>query len=82
VKRNYSSVRGAGFGRAFRKAAEDLASAQPVRLNFSKPEPGPEPVCGRSADVGSVHIWPEGAEVGTWCKCGKRCLLFKKPNGD
>lgn len=30
------------------------------------------PVCDRSGDAGSRHVWAEGATVGDWCLCGKR----------
>lgn len=29
-------------------------------------------VCDVSADVGSVHVWRDGATLGEFCLCGKR----------
>jgi hypothetical protein len=68
MKRNWTSIR-AGMSRAFQEgmARPDDPKAQPV----SVPEP-PAPACDRSGDIGSKHIWLEGAQVGDWCLCGKR----------
>lgn len=30
------------------------------------------PVCDHSGDAGTRHYWPEGAQVGDMCLCGKR----------
>lgn len=41
----------------------------PVAGRTAAPRP---PVCDRSGDIGSKHIWREGAQHGDLCLCGKR----------
>jgi hypothetical protein len=35
-------------------------------------------VCDASADIGSRHVWRDGATVGEFCLCGKRKRLLDK----
>jgi hypothetical protein len=39
------------------------------------------PVCDRSGDIGSHHVWRDGATVGDRCLCGKRKRVAR-PAGD
>ena len=69
MRRNWSSLRGTR-GRAFldgMAAPDDAPRQAPAAVATPS-----APVCDRSGDVGTFHVWAEGAVVGDFCKCGKR----------
>jgi hypothetical protein len=70
MRRNWTSLKGS-MGRAFTEGME--------RTDFDPPKPAPAapaaqkpPKCDRSGDIGSVHIFRDGAKHGDFCLCGKR----------
>lgn len=75
MRRNFSSIRGAGFGRAFQEAA---VATPDERQPFAASAPA-APKCDRSGDLGSRHIWRDGAVEGDRCLCGKLGLVILVP---
>lgn len=68
MKRNWTSLWGT-LGEAFM-----AGMAAPDETPQPKPAPPVEqpPQCDKSCDVGSHHIYRDGAKHGDWCLCGKR----------
>lgn len=75
MRRNYASIKGAGWSRAFEAAAK---ATPDERQPFKPSEPRP-PVCDRSGDLGSTHYWPDGAQHGDRCLCRKRVKWVFEP---
>jgi hypothetical protein len=43
-----------------------------VSADTERSVPAAPRVCDPSGDAGTTHVWPPGAQVGDWCRCGKR----------